>query len=208
LATYTEMVASVRNTLRDSEAVFITDAMIGEWINEAYRDICARLPLLRKDATGTTSTTGRITLPSDFISIQTLRIDDDSGETFNTPVWVPDDIFLSYRNPDVIPGATLYRIFEGTIETWPQQEELEYFLEYTYKPADISGSTEPLIPEELHVRLINYARAHAKYVEGELQEGDRYMALYVENLPLASSSMRRERPGPFEMVPAPSYWET
>jgi hypothetical protein len=207
LATYTEMVASVRNTLRDSEAVFITDAMIGEWINEAYRDLCARLPLLRKDATGTTSSTGTITLPADFTQLLSLRIDDASGDTFVTPVWVTDDIFLSYRSPDVIPGATLYRIFEGLIETWPQQESLTYFIEYIYKPTDISGSTEPSIPEELHVKIINYARAHAKYVDGELNEGDRYMALYTENLPLAPSSMRRERPGPFDFVPAPSYWE-
>jgi hypothetical protein len=207
MATFTNMVARVRNALRDSEAVFITDAMIGEWINEAYLDLCARLPLLRKDATGTTSSTGTITLPADFISLLSLRIDDTSGDTFVTPIYATDDIFLSYRSPDVIPAPTLYRIWEGVIETWPEQQSLTYYMEYAYKPDELSGSDEPVIAEELHVRLVNYARAHAKLIEGETEESDRYMSLYIEGLPTAPTSMRRERPGPFNLVPEPNYWD-
>lgn len=209
MPTFTALEASVYAVLRDSSKTFVLSTEAKEWLNEAYLDIVARQSLLRKAATGTTNADGEITLPSDFIRVDSFWVATDNAETNEAPVVARDDIFLSHRNNTTTPDVTLYRIFNGTIETYPAAVSRSYVLEYVYKPTALSaGSDVPAIPEELHVKLVNYARAQAKWKEGEQTEGDRYMSLYLDGLrrtaPVAAD---RENPGPIDFVPQPGYWD-
>lgn len=208
MATFTEMKNSVFAVLRDSERAFVQEEEVGEWLNEAYLDIAARARITKKAATGTLSGTGTLTLPSDFIELTNFSVETDVTGVFFQPEFTSDDIFLSYKNAGVDPAYTLARIFNGTIETYPVCASKAYSLEYVYKPtALVNGTDTPTLPQELHVKMIHYARSHAKFKEGELEEGDRYMALYVENLPMMPSAGMRERPGPLDLVLEPGWYD-
>jgi hypothetical protein len=209
MSTFTQLEDNVYAVLRDSSKTFVLSVEVKGWINEAYLELVARQGLLRKPATGTTNADGEITLPSDFIKVDSFWVATDDPELNESPVVARDDIFLWHRNNTSSPDVTLYRIFNGTIETYPVAESRSYVLEYVYKPTALSaGSDVPVIPEELHVKLVNYARAHAKWKEGEQTEGDRYMGLYLDGLrraaPVASD---RESPGPIDFVPQLGYWD-
>lgn len=210
MATFTALEASVYAVLRDTSKTFVLSTEVKEWINESYLDIVARTGLLRKEATGTTSSVGEITLPSDFVQVTSFWVATDDTNVNVSPEATRDEIFLSHRNNTTDISTTLYRIFNDTIETYPEAQSVSYVLEYVYKPTALSsGSDVPLIPEELHVKLVNYARANAKWKEGEDTEGDRYYALYRDGLPLAAPDAgRRNNPGPIDLVPVPDYWDS
>lgn len=211
MATLTQILSRVRLMLRDSESAFVTDAQITEWANEAQLDLNARLGILRKAATGTTSATGTVaSMPSDFISLESFVVRDPLDNTKEVnPEFTSDDIFYSYKNSDTIPGNTLARIFNGVLETYPAVVSAPYTLEYVFKPVALAaGGDISALPEELHIRLINYARAHAKWMESETTEGNTYMALYEAGLPaMAPNAIFRERNQPKGFLPDPSYWD-
>jgi hypothetical protein len=201
------MKARVYYVLRDSEKSFVSDTSVGDWLNEAYLDLVARLRLLEKEATGTTGAGGTLALPADFLELTSFDVADVNGNYYRAR-FSDNDVFDSWRLDEDEPEAQLARIFNGTIETYPVAASVGYVLRYVYKPTALSaGGDIPAIPEELHVRLVNYARAHAKYQEGELDEGDRYMAMYTEGLPGAPLTSHRLRPGPFDLVPQPGYFD-
>jgi hypothetical protein len=204
------METSVFAVLRDTSKTFVLSTEVKEWLNEAYLDMVARTGLLRKQATGSTSATGTVTLPSDFINMTSFWVASDDPSINDEPEFVRDDIFLSHRNNNTTLDTTIFRIFNGVIQTYPALVSSSYVLEYVYKPPALSaGGDVPLIPEELHVKLIHYARAHAKWKEGEETEGDRYYSLYNQGLqPVPADAARRENPGPFDLVPIPDYWDS
>ena len=204
------MKTSVRAVIRDTEAQMVSDSQIGEWLNEAYLDLSARLSLLQTNEAGTTSVTSTITLPSDFVKLVSLQLDaaGDGSLPLISPVYVPNDVFLSYANFNEVPNEYIYRLYEGVIDIWPALTSTDYVLEYVKKPAALTGTDTPAIPEELHIKIINYARAHAKWMDGDIQEGDRYMGLYNEGIASSpENSKARLYPGPINLVPEPNYWD-
>ena len=209
MATLSEMTERVRDALRDSEKTFLSDTSIGNWLNEAQLDVNARLGVLKKGVDDTFDVNGKDTLPTDFLREDALYIATEESTSFNTPQFTNDEVFLSWKNGPGTPPGTLARIHNEKIETFPIAANKSYTMEYFYKPTRLeAGPDVSALPEELHVRLINYARAHAKWVEGEQGEGDRYWTLYTEGLPSAPTGLYRTRPGPFGFVAAPSYWDS
>lgn len=183
--------------LRDSEKAFIDDQYVEDWLNDAYLDLCARLRKPEATATGTTDANGEITLPTDFIEPKRLFV----GGTRIT--WTDPDVYTSYSYPGADPGVTIYRIWDDTIETYPAQASTAYVLEYTAKPTimEDNGDSPSDLPEELHIRLVYYAQAQAKYVEAEITEGNLLMAQYERGLSDLPRAGQRSVGGPIALIP-------
>ncbi len=200
----------VYSVIRDSDKAFVIPESVDDWVNEACLDVAIRLQLTKQQTTGTTSATGTIALPADFVKSLTLTALLSSSDAEQTRIeFVDDDIYDSWRLAEATPPAGAFgRIFGSNIETYPNVVSMAYTLRYLYAPATLDSNADvPDLPVEQHIRLVNYARAHAKYQEGELDEGDRYMGLYQAGLPAPPSSYSRQHPGPFSLTPAPSYWD-
>lgn len=209
MATFSKMKASVYSVLRDSEKTFVADAQVGEWLNEAYLDLCARLRIYRKEATGTLDGSGKVAKPANYLEMQFMAIKPTGEDRYGELVFVDDSVFNSYELSGSVPSLTIARVFDGSIETYPKKAGALYKMRYAAKPVPLDkAGDEPAIPEELHIRMVNYARAHAKYQEGEQSEGDRYFMLYSEGLPSATIGVIGERPGPLNITPEPQWWDT
>jgi hypothetical protein len=208
MATFSKMKASVYAVLRDSEKTFVADAQVGEWLNEAYLDLCARLRINRKEATGTLDANGKVAKPANYLELQFIAVKPSGEDRYIELTFVDDDVFNSYELSGSVPGVPIARVFDGYIETYPKQASALYKMRYVAKPTVLDkAGDEPVIPEELHIRMVNYARAHAKYQEGEGSEGDRYYMMYSEGLPSATLGVIGERPGPLNITPVPSWWD-
>jgi hypothetical protein len=209
VATFLQMQTSVYAVLRDSEKAFVLAAEVKEWLNEAQLDYVARTGVLEKTATASTAAGGTVALPSDLIRITSFAVDSDDDGVADTQVeLVNDDVFLSYKLGGGTPSRTLGRILGANIETYPVVASEVYVLEYVYAPPTLTADGDiAAIPVETHIRMINYARAHAKWKEGEAGEGETYMSFYLDGLPSSPSGQYRSRPGPFSFVPEMGYWD-
>lgn len=196
----------VRNRLRDSEAAFVPDSSIDQWVNEAYLDLNARLRINKAEATGTASASGVVTLPggppSDVVEINSLWLTDDDIKV----EFVDDYTFLWYSNQEQSTGdKVLGRMgtTQDTVETYPIADSEPYTLEYIKRPALMtSGTSTPVIlTEELVPRLVFYAVAEAKMQEGEAEEAGVYMGRYVEGLPGSPRTMYRKDPQTLTLIP-------
>lgn len=207
-----EMKRRVYSVLRDSEKAFIIDEDVEDWLNEAYLDIVSRIGLLHAEASGTTSASGTFTLPADFLRVDgpggfTLATDDP--DVFDSPQPARQDIFQSYKLNNLTPGVPIYMIKGDTVYTWPEADTVAYTFSYIYKPVALATQEdEPALPEELHTKLVNYARGHGKMKEGEHAEATFYLGLFYEGLPPTTPDTMRENPGPIDLVPVPTYWSS
>jgi len=184
--------------LRDSERSFIEPWFVDALLNEAYLDINARLRIKQKVQSGTTSSTGTIPYPSDCIEEMALWIGT------NPVSWVDNDKFKSWAEPgSETPFVIIARVFNQTIETYPIQVSRAYEFEYVSRPTPMvaEGDCADILHRELQIRLVNYARAHCKWQEGEEAEGQRYMAMYEDGLPAAPRMQYNLRPGPITLIP-------
>lgn len=190
----------VRSVVRDTAGAFITDAEITEWTNEAQLDLVARMELLQKQAAGVTAG-NTIALPADLLDVISLRLGTADGNV----AFVDTDTWFDFSDAGATPPKTLGRPFGNNLELYPTPTTgTAYSLRYVVKPAPlVNDSDTPEIPEELHVRLVNYDRAHAKIKAAELQEGNTYMALYEAGLPSSPRGKRRQFPGPLSLAPVP-----
>lgn len=200
LPTFLEMQTSVYAVLRDSEQAFITLAEVKGFLNEGLLDLNARLRLKQTAATGTTSSTGTITLPDDFYESISLWIG-------STPVqFVTDGVFESYSMPaSVTPAAQLGRIFDNAVETYPVQASEDYTWRYVERPTELSDDSDlptDLTPE-LCRRVVDYARAEAKLKEGELNEYQIYRSRYEDGLPGPPRADYRMKPVSLNLIPEP-----
>jgi hypothetical protein len=197
--------ALVYAPLRDTERSFVEPWFVDAMLNEAYLDLNARLRLNKKEASGTTSATGTIALPTDLVEIENLSVG-------LIPVsWADDDTFLSFESAAVVPYgqsnevAILARInvFASVIETFPPVQVSAYAMEYIARPATMVADTDTpaKLPQELCPRIVSYARAHAKWQEGQEQEGGKYMALYEQGLPGAPRDAFRRKPFSMALIP-------
>lgn len=205
-----EIKKRVYSALRDSEEAFIIDEDVEDLINEAQLDIVARTGVLQKTATGTTSGTGTVALPADFLRVASVDgfYVTLSTDSVGSPQFVNNEIFLSYKNSGSTPAQTLYRIFGGNIETYPQVQSKAYTLEYVYRPTPLAEPADiPEIPVELHNKLVNFARGHSKLREGQEGEASTYLASYYEGLPPVVPWFERKNPGPVGFVPEMTYWD-
>jgi hypothetical protein len=205
LPTLSKLKALVYGPIRDSSHEFVEEWFVTDMLNEAYLDLNARLRLNKKVATGTTSTTGTIALPTDLVEHQNLFFN-------GTPaLFTSDDTFLSFERPDVTPYgqgsavAVLARVntFDSVVETYPEQASVDYEWEYVARPTVMTAEsdTPTKLTQELIPRIINYARAHCYWQDGKEAEGARTMALYEQGLPGAPREAFRRNPGPMALIP-------
>lgn len=204
----TEIRSRIRAVARDSSNTFHTDPIIDDLVNEAYLDLVARLGLIHSEQSknmgdsGTSVANGTIDLPTDYIRVLTLRLGDDDVQ------FVDDEVFWSHYDVGSSPSNTLGRVFNDKIEMYPLPASGQATkLRYIKKPTALSaGADSPSIPEELQSKIVDYARAHVKYKEGEFGAGDRYLAMYEDNLP-PLPHLQRRLPGPIVLSPSGSYFE-
>lgn len=198
LDSLTVLTGKVRATLRDSEAAYITDNNIKDWLNEAYLDLNARLRLKQATVSSNTDANGNIAFPSDFVEMISLWINSE-------PVSIEgDETFLAWKlDGQQIPPIQLVRVFNNQFETYPVVATTAYRLDYVARPTVLSGGsdTPSVLTEELTPRLVKYAISEAKRVEGELTEAGTYMGEYLEGLPGRPRNMYRKQPGPLIIVP-------
>jgi hypothetical protein len=205
LPTLATMRALVYAPLRDTERSFVEPWFVDTMLNEGYLDLNARLRLNKKQATGTASSTGTIDIPTDLVELENLYV-------ATLPVsWADDDTFLSFKNAGVSPYGlsdeisilARVNIAAGKIETYPAATLFAYALEYVARPTEMVADTDTpsILTKELAPRIVAYARAHAKWQEGQEQEGAKYMAMYEQGLPGAPRDAFRRKPFPLAMIP-------
>lgn len=202
LCTLTDLREGVFDFLRDTDRVFITEAMVTKWLNEAYKDLNSRLRLLQASANGTTSATGTFAPPSDFVELISLWFTD-------VPATIVDDtVFESYSEPAIHSldnDVVLVRFFAGNFETYPAVVSHNYKLRYVARPANMSNPLDQptALTPELCVRLRKYALAEAYSREGEDQRSSIVLTEYLEGLPGRPRAGHRMRPAPVSLIPAP-----
>ena len=189
----------VRSVARDSLGIAITDADIDGWLNEAQRDIAIRTGNLQKETTGTFDAAGTTSLPGDFVSMHWLKVNGASDEV----QFVDDAVFMSWLDQAQSVGGSsivLGRIFAEAIETYPVQDSVDYVLRYQYDPPEmVADADHSALPRFYCPKMINYARAHAMYKDGDTGMGDRYMSMYESGLPGSEYGRARLNPGPMTM---------
>lgn len=204
LPTLSQLRELVYVPLRDSERTFVEAWTVDALLNEAYLDLNARLRLYQKSATGTTSATGTVAYPTDLVemidfwigSVRPEFMDDDSFKSFSVP---------ATSTPYGVGGyaTTIARVFNQTIETYPALTSTAYTLEYVARPTLMTADsdTPTQLTRELVPRIVSYARAYAKWQEGEQADGDRYWQIYEEGLPGRPRMKNRMRPQTMTLIP-------
>lgn len=185
------MQSRVYAVIRDSAKGFVLASEVQEWLNEGNLELAKRLRVLRKTTTGSTDGTAFIPVPADFLEALTLDIGGGKAE------FVRDPSFDARVSIGGTPSIRAARVFGNNIEVFPAPPgATAYTLRHLKTPAAMSadGNTSEL-PESLHVKVVNYARAHAKYKEGDFDAGDRYMAMYEQGLPPAGAEVLPRVPG-------------
>lgn len=186
--------------LRDNERDFVEPWFVDAMLNEALLDLNARLRIKRAAASGTSNASGVITVPTDFVEVLELWFDDPAI----MPEFTNDSIFNSYaKRGTSTPANYLARTFGATIETYPEIELADYTLEYVARPTLLTSDTDQPVDlsPEMTPRLVAYAQAKAKWQEGEVEEGNQYMAMYETGLPGAPRMTNYLRPAPMTMFP-------
>ena len=193
--------------LRDTAKAFASDTEVEDWLNDGYTDVAARLQVLQFEKS-TVTAQATITLPvqatdPDPVEVLSLRFSDDDV------VWVDDSTFNSWLDSAGSPPATLGRIWNNTIELYPAPVVgTAYKLRYSYLPPVLdSVADEPALAQHLHIKLVYYALAQAKMKFGELDEADRFLVLYEQNLPPPIRGIVTLRPSPLSLVPVGNVFD-
>lgn len=191
LPTLARLRSLVYAPLRDDERSFVESWFVDAMLNEAYLDIVARLRLKPTEITATTSAAGLITVPTDYIELIDLWVGREKVD------FVPDPTFQFFAVPGAMTNTIIARMDgQSIIETYPAQQSLSYTLRYAARPSEMIVDTDipSEISRELCPRLVNYARAYGKWQEGELEEGNQYMAQYEQGLPASPRDQFKLRP--------------
>lgn len=203
-ATLAQIRNCVRRGLRDDDGEFITSGDADFYINEGYVDLCTRLRLLKVEFSGTTTSTGTIPFPTDYVELTTIQIGTQSLQE------ATDAVFDSYRVNSGVPPITFYRMFRTNIETYPVQASKAYTIRYVARPPKLASDTDVFthLPQELEIRVCRYARAEANFLMGDDAQGQRNMDVYLRGLPDLPRAAHRWGNGPDQLTPQTSYFET
>lgn len=199
LAGWNEMREMVFTVVRDSSRDLVTETDVDLWLTEGMRDLSSRLHLTQNSKTQVDSaiSSNLIDIPSDYVELIWLKLEDEPV------VWTDEETFNSYQESGGTLSTTIGRVFNGNFELYPTPTDTDYTLRYWSSSTAVAGFTGTL-----RARLINYARAHAKWKEGEMGHGDRYMELYERALPTPNDLGQNRFPGPFEVHPAPGWFDS
>lgn len=201
------MRGQVRNSLRDSEKTFITDAEINDWLNEAYRDLATRLkiaPQKQQTEADVAISGNTLPVPADFVDLIHLRLGTNDDVQF-----VNDDEWNAFKDAGSSPSRTIARIFNNNFEFYPTPDaSTAYVLRYYAMPVALAADADvPAIPEILHIKLVHYAKAMGLWKSDEPTLGDRWMQLYEDGLPGRNVGKERAIPGPLQLIPERTAWD-
>jgi hypothetical protein len=203
--TFGNLIERARSFLRDSGGTYIDDDDIGTWINEAHKDIAARLEVMQRTEEGTT--TGTIPMPTTdgtfTVVILSLRIGITDIQ------FVSDAVFNSWADATSSPPTTLGRVWEDQIELYPTTTDAaDYVLKVAFIPADLVNSEDVhVLPVQLERKLVEYAVAQANMKDSDYAASDRWFLKYEQGLPQISLGKTAQTPGTMSFQPAPTYWE-
>lgn len=198
---FNEIRERVFTVVRDSSRTLVTETDVDLWMGEAIEDLTTRLHLGQEEKTGTTSG-NTIDIPDDYVDLIWLKVT-RSGSDNDYVLWRDDDIYNSYAESGAAMGSTIGRVFNGNFEMYPTPDTgtaytLRYWASSSSSLANVRGS--------LRTRIVNYSRAHAKYKEGDMGAGDRYMELYERNLPAPDNMGPNRLPGPYSIRPEGNWF--
>jgi hypothetical protein len=183
----------------------IQDWEIANFLNEFLLDAAARTETIRFEDSGTvTGDIAAIAIPDNYLKTITLRLGtDDNVEP------VDDQSWYDWSDSTLTPSHSIARVFGEAIEVYPTPAaNTEYVLRYVGRPTTlVEGSDKQELPIELQLRAINYARGHAKLIEGDKSMSDRYLGMALEGL-APSEPRQRFVPGPIQLVPQESVFES
>ncbi len=187
--------------LRDTNKDFFTDEGVEDWINDAYVDISARLGLLEREQTGT-MTTYQLAFPTQTSTTELIDIREMTLGTEDHVEFVDLATWEAYKDAAAVLSHTLGRIFASNIELYPTPVSgTAYTLRYRYLPAALEDNTStPALPLHMHVKLVYYAVAQGKYMDGDLGNADRFMSMYEQNLPQPRTGRDTKTPGPLSVT--------
>jgi hypothetical protein len=201
-ATFVQLITRARSFVRDEGASFIDDDDLGNWINEAYRDIAARLPVMQRTDTGTA--TGLINLPTTngTFTVEILGLRFGSSEV----EFVNDAVFDSWAG--AAPPTMIARVWQNQIEVSPTPDLDDYELKIAFIPAElVQPGDVHVLPIQLERKLVEYAVSQAKLKDEDFASSDRWFIKYEQGLPQVSTSRSVQQPGPLSLGLEPSYFD-
>lgn len=161
--TLEQIIADARQIIAqpDSSNSAFSDSQLTRWANDAYRRVCIslrNLPVKERDYT--VSAGGAITLNSATVTIDTAKIQVNSGARWKQLViWKLDDLFRhdpDWENADAGEPVALVRKDTTSAILWPPPNAASQGAAYltTYgmeMPTELSASSDtPNLPENLH----------------------------------------------------------
>ena len=190
---------TVRQLLGETTAVFWTDAMLNQWMEDGQLDIVWRARCNRtRDLVDTTASTLRYTLSSLVTNI--LKIVDSGVRIYNsdTEDWTKleqrskewlDQNYSGWETADAgIPQNYVYDVELDELILYPIADtecvgtdylEINSLIKPTVMTADANS---PDLPSVLHVAVIDYVVATALSSRGYQDIADRYWAQYYAKI--------------------------
>jgi hypothetical protein len=195
LSTVAVLLQQVRIFSRDPDGTFIEDPFILAWMNEAQRDLAARLKLLDATVTGTVSA-GVITLPwatdPQYLEMITLEI---AGSKV---MFVDTDMFDGYADSATTVGddTIIARVFNNTVELYPAPANgTAYTLVEKRLPAELtSGDDVVVLPMQLERKIVEYCKFQAMMMLGRTDEASAWLNMYENQLPPPSTGRIGQNP--------------
>jgi hypothetical protein len=211
-APFGTLIARARSFVRDEGASFIDDDDLGNWINEAYKDIASRLEILQREEAwhisgATPADRQNLPMPTaagvGTYAITSLRLGLVDVQ------FVSDDVFNDWQDATSSPPTTIARVFNGQIELYPIPDDAqEYVLRFVYVPADLVQPNDlHVLPVQLERKLVEYAVSQANMKDGDYASADRWFLKYEQGLPQVTRGRETQMPGTMSFQPAPTYFE-
>jgi hypothetical protein len=179
----------------DPNNEIITDNTWKDYVNEAYREVCAleRWPFLEATATVTVNANTRsANLPSRAWRVEAVW--DQTNKNPLDPIFHPSQVFRDYPNGDETGVPCEYQLRARTIEVYPLPDtNVTLSIRYLAYPGDLSADADvPILPEEYHHVLVILANAKAYRDDGNFQAAQ----TYESEASVILDAMRRDLLGP------------
>jgi hypothetical protein len=191
MTTIAELIDRALTPMRDPDQDFFEDTEMLAYVNEATRDLAARLKLLEKEEAA--SITGDlIALPDDCLQARWVRADEDDSQV----VFLDESTFFAYRSgTEGTPDAPIATNYADRILTSPALEGTWYLGYYALPPVAAStGEAFPLVAL-YEDKVVHFARSRCYGRLGDRDMARDEMGLYESGLPGMDRAFQRNRPG-------------
>lgn len=182
---FTELSTHISYILRNRGDI---STMVGQWINQAYRDVWNELPVHTKEELATVALTADqnyVAVPSGTYAVQDVRYIDDTDDSethlHRFPLRELNLVDIETENP------TYYDVYGGNIyfdTNIPSSSDTLRILRI--KAANtLSGTTTPSIPDDFESALISFAAAYGFRSCREMELAAQWLAIGKQQLATA-----------------------